>query len=226
MEKREMDKKEEIYEYQYSVDVERELSMIKEAAPSYGNWKKQGEYTIDDYYALPEDVRVELIDGVFYFTAAPSIVHQDIAFTVHTVLHNYIREKKKPCKVYEAALDVQISCDNRTMVQPDVLVVCDRDKLRKYGIYGAPDFVLEVLSKSTRKKDMTVKLNKYFEAGVKEYWIIDPDKELLITYHFEKEQKTPHVYPLEGGVPVAITGDELQIDLGMIAELIEEYRDL
>lgn len=221
-----MDKKEEIYEYQYPVDVDRELSMIKEAVPAYENWKKQGEYTIEDYYALPEDVRAELIDGVLYYMSSPSTVHQDIASTIHIALYEYIRDKKKPCKVYEAALDVQLCCDNKTMVQPDVLVVCDRDKLRKYGIYGAPDFVLEILSKSTRKKDMTVKLNKYFEAGVKEYWIIDPDKEILITYYFEKDRKTPHVYPLEGSAPVAITRGELQIDLGMIAELIAEYRDL
>lgn len=201
-------------------------SVLREALVAYGISKKQGEYTIEDYYALPDDQRVELIDGVFYEMLPPKTVHQDIASIVHMALYDFIRKKKKPCKVFEAALDVQLCCDDKTMVQPDVLVVCDRDKIRDFGIYGAPDFVLEILSKSTRKKDMTIKLDKYLEAGVREYWIIDPYKQTLITYNFMDEDFVPCVYPLTGSAPVAITDGELEIDLEPIAETIREFTNI
>lgn len=212
--------------YENTADKNQECSMVKEAAPAYGLQKKQGEYTLEDYYALPDDIRVELIDGVIYDMSSPRTVHQDIAFIIHMALYDYVRKKKKPCKVFEAAVDVQLCCDNKTMVQPDVLVVCDKDKIKGFGIYGAPDFVLEILSKSTRKKDMGIKLEKYMEAGVREYWIIDPYKEILITYDFSDEDFVPCVYPLIGSVPVAITGGDLQIDLEPVAESIRELGSL
>ena len=110
---------------------------------------------------------------------------------IHMAFYDYVKKNKKPCRVFEAPVDVQLFCDNKTMVQPDVLVVCDRDKIKGFGIFGAPDFILEILSKSTRKKDMGIKLEKYMEAGVREYWIIDPCKEALITYYFEDENFCP-----------------------------------
>lgn len=185
--------------------------------------KKQGEYTLDDYYALPDERRVELIDGVIYDMSSPRTVHQDIASIVHINIYNYIKSKKGKCKVFEAAIDVQLDCDNKTMVQPDVLIVCDRDKIKGFGIYGAPDFVLEILSSSTRKKDMGIKLVKYLNAGVKEYWIIDPKKEILITYNFMDEDFVPVVRKLEGTAGLALYDYELQIDLEEIAESIREY---
>ena len=210
----------------YTMREDAESSMVKETMPAYGNWKRQGEYTLEDYYALPDDIRVELIDGVIYDMSSPRTVHQDIAFIIHLALYDYMRKKKKPCKVFEAAVDVQLCCDDKTMVQPDVLVVCDKEKIKGFGIYGAPDFVLEILSRSTRKKDMGIKLEKYIEAGVREYWIIDPYKEILITYNFEDEDFVPCVYPLEGSVPVAITGGDLLIDLEPVAESIRELGSL
>jgi Uma2 family endonuclease len=112
------------------------------------------------------------------------------------------------------------------MVEPDLLVVCGKDKLKNFGIYGAPDFVLEVLSKSTRKKDMTLKLSKYMTAGVREYWIVDPFKETLITYNFMEEDFIPQVHPLEGSIPVAISQGELLIDLAPLAELIQDFKKI
>lgn len=200
-----------------------ECSIVKEALSAYGIQKKQGEYTLEDYYTLPDDIRVELIDGVFYDMSSPGIVHQDIAFIIHTALNDYMKKNKKPCRVFEAAVDVQLFCDDKTMVQPDILVVCDLDKIKEFGIYGAPDFILEILSKSTRKKDMGVKFEKYLKAGVREYWMLDPRKKVLITYDFEDEDFVPCVHPLTGSVPVAITGGELQIDLEPVAECILMY---
>ena len=188
--------------------------------------KKQGEYTLADYYALPDDKRYELIDGVLIEMNSPETVHQDIAAYIHMMLYDYIRKTGRPCKVYESPIDVQLDCDDRTMVQPDVLVLCNRNLLRRFGIYGAPDFILEVLSPSTRKKDMSLKLTKYMNAGVKEYWIIDPNKKCLITYDFTDEQFVPVIHPLNTSVPVAISGGDLLIDLAPVAEVIEELADL
>jgi Uma2 family endonuclease len=191
----------------YNYDLEKEL---------------QGEYTLKDYYALPDNRRVELIDGLFYDMASPKTVHQDIVSYIHVSLYEYIRDKKKPCKVFESPVDVQLDCDDKTMLEPDVIVVCDRDKIKEFGIYGAPDFILEVISKSSRQKDMTIKLRKYQAAGVREYWIIDPYKEVLITYDLTDEDYIPNVHPLEGSVPVLISNGELEIDLEPVAESIRE----
>lgn len=212
--------------YEYASVKTTDLPAVKEAVTVYTAGKKQGEYTLEDYYALPEDKRFELIDGVLFEMSSPRTVHQDIASIIHMALYEYIRDQKKPCKVFEAPVDVQLDCDDKTMVEPDVLVVCDRAKIRGFGIYGAPDFVLEILSRSTRKKDMTIKLHKYLEAGVREYWIIDPQKEILITYDFSDEEFVPCVYPLKGCAPVAITGGELEIDLEPVAESVREFGSL
>ncbi|WP_026651003.1 Uma2 family endonuclease [Butyrivibrio proteoclasticus] len=193
----------------------------------YGNSsKKQGEYTLEDYYALPDEQRVELIDGVFYDMSSPRIVHQDICYVIHSAIASYIKANKGKCKAFSAPVDVQIDCDDKTMVQPDVLVVCDRDKIKGFGIYGAPDFLVEILSPSTRKKDMTVKLTKYMEAGVREYWIVDPEKRILIIYNFMEEDWLPQVMPLKGEAPVAIYDGKLKISLDEIFESIDEFGDL
>ena len=110
------------------------------------------------------------------------------------------------------------------MVQPDVLIVCDRSKIRRWGIMGAPEFLVEVLSPSTRRKDCGKKLSKYMDAGVKEYWIIDPKSKRLIVYDFEQEV-WPTVYGLTGKVPIGIYQGKLEIDMDMVAEAIEEYPD-
>lgn len=199
-----------------------EEDMVREPL-AYGIEKRQGEYTLEDYYAWPAEQRVELIDGVIYVMEAPYIVHQDIASIVHMSIYEHIRKRNGKCKVFEAPVDVQLCCDDKTMVQPDVLVVCDRDKIISRCVVGAPDFILEVISKSTRKKDMGHKLIKYREAGVREYWIMDPYKKILRVYDFTAENTIPHIYPLEGSVPVGIFHGELEIDLSQIAESVEEF---
>ena len=189
----------------------------------YGNPnKKQGEYTLEDYYALPDEQRVELIDGVFYDMSSPRIVHQDISYVIHSAIADYIKKNKGKCKAFFAPVDVQLDCDDKTMVQPDVLVVCDRSKIKGFGIFGAPDFLVEILSKSTRKKDMTIKLYKYQQAGVREYWIVDPHKKCLIIYNFMDEDFVPEVLPLKGEAPVAIYDGKLRISLDEIAASVDE----
>ncbi len=196
---------------------------VEEAQPKYESVpeKKQGEYTLADYYALPEERRVELIDGVIYDMSAPSLLHQLIGGQVYSVIRKFIEENGGKCTPFYAPVDVRLDCDDKTMVQPDVLILCDDTKRTKSYIMGAPDFCLEVLSKSTRRKDCIKKLQKYTDAGVKEYWIIDPLTKKLLVYHW-KDDYTPHMYPLEGKVGLALYDERLQIDLERIAELIED----
>ncbi len=201
----------------------QDVSKLREAViyePFAG--KKQGEYTLDDYYALPDERRAELIDGVIYDMSAPTFVHQHILGTVYMTITNYITSKGGACVPMMAPVDVRLDCDDKTMVQPDILILCDRTKICKWGINGAPDFCLEILSESTSRKDYIKKLQKYTEAGVKEYWIIDPLRKLMISYHW-KDDYLPHMQPLEGQAGLALYDGELQIDLGKLASLIRDY---
>ena len=196
--------------------------MVCEPATVYLAEKQQGEYTIEDYYALPDERRVELIDGVIYDMSAPSFNHQRIGGEIYRQIANYIHGNKGKCIPMMSPVDVRLDCDNKTMVQPDVLIVCDLDKVRRWGVMGAPDFVLEVLSSSTKRKDCIKKLEKYREAGVKEYWMIDPYKRKLIIYRFE-EEIYPAVCGLEGKVPVGLYGNNLLIDLDIVSSMIMDY---
>lgn len=191
---------------------------------AYQASKRQGEYTVEDYYALPDERRAELIDGVIYDMSSPTFNHQGVAGEVYFQIADFIRSRKGECIVRMAPVDVRLDCDNRTMVQPDVLVVCDKRKIRRWGVMGAPDFVVEVLSQSTRRKDSIKKLSKYAEAGVREYWLIDPDKRKLIVYYLE-EDGFPMVYGLRGRAPVRIYEGQLEIDLDLVNAAIQEYPD-
>lgn len=201
--------------------LEGEVTLVEEAQYKYKNppEKKQGEYTLEDYYALPDERRVELIDGVIYDMSAPTLLHQLIGGEVYTAIRKYIDEKGGNCLPFYAPVDVRLDCDDKTMVQPDVLILCDDAKKTKRYIMGAPDFCLEVISESTRRKDYIKKLQKYTDAGVKEYWIIDPFQKILLVHHW-KDDYAPHMYPLQGKVGLALYDDELLIDLDTIADLI------
>ena len=200
---------------------ERETAAVRETAAAYAV-KKQGGYTLDDYYRFPEDVRVELIDGVIYDMTAPASVHQIIGGYIYSRLLQYVRDRGGACLPMIAPVDVQLDCDDKTMVEPDVVVVCDRDKIIDRCIYGAPDFIIEVLAKSTRKKDSVIKLNKYLNAGVREYWMIDPEKKKVIVYDFEHDEY-PVVYGFDAKVPVGIWDGAMEIDF---AEVYEHARFL
>ena len=195
---------------------------VRENTVLYGRKieKEQGDYTIADYYAWPEDERIELIDGVIYDMAAPLFEHQDMIGEISYILRRYIRENKGKCKVAISPLDVQLDCDNKTMVQPDVMVICKPEIITKKNIFGAPDLVIEVLSKSTRKKDMGIKLSKYINAGVREYWIIDLENERVIVYDIEHDIQVS-VYTFENQVPVGIFDNECVVDFREIKEYLK-----
>ncbi|MCD7806740.1 MAG: Uma2 family endonuclease [Lachnospiraceae bacterium] len=205
----------------------KELSaqMVSEAALQYGK-KEQGEYTIEDYYALPDDQRVELIDGFFFDMEAPGFMHQRAVGEIYRQIANYITDHKGSCLPFVAPVDVRLDCDNRTMVQPDVGILCDRDKVKRWGIYGAPDFLIEVLSPSTKMKDMLIKKTKYRQAGVREYWMVDLRRRKVLIYIFEamNEKDGPAIHGLEEQIPVMIYNGDLAVDMSvMLPWALEEY---
>ena len=211
-------------EEQKSVDYRQDLGsgnklpIVGEAAPVYETKKKK--YTIEDYYALPDDQRVELIDGVFYNMSAPSFQHQMVCLDLGVMLKNYIKSKGGNCIPFLSPVDVQLDCDDKTMVQPDVLVLCDRSKLIKRCIYGAPDFIIEVLSESTKRKDIIKKSAKYLEAGVREYWMVDLEKERVTVHYFEKDEIFT-IYGRNDEIPVGIFEGELKIPMAEIFGALE-----
>lgn len=195
-----------------------DVSMVQEEAGYQVH--TQGSYTVDDYRALPDEQRVELIDGVFYDMASPTFLHQRIAGEIYRQIANFILDRGGDCQPFVAPVDVQLDCDEKTMVQPDVGILCHNDKIKKWGVYGAPDFVVEIISPSTKRKDYTKKLVKYMEAGVREYWILDPYQQKLIVYFFESDAY-PVIYGLDQPVPIGIYNGELVIQFEHIKKWVE-----
>lgn len=174
--------------------------------------------TIEDYYALSGDTRVELIDGVFFDMSSPSIWHQKVTLNMAMTFSSYIKSKKGSCKALISPVDVQLDMDDKTMLQPDFIVVCDENKIREKYISGAPDFVLEVTSKSTRSRDFMLKLSKYKNAGVREYWIIDETSQnVYVYYDMDKDSFKVKTYSFNDTVPVGIYED---LEINMI-DIIE-----
>ncbi len=206
--------------YTYNLKDDSHTGMIMDSGVAY-SVKKQGEYTVDDYRAIPEERRVELIDGCIYDMAAPTTFHQLIAGEVYRQISNYILGKGGKCTPFISPVDVQLDCDEKTMIQPDVVILCDEDKLKAFGIYGAPDFVLEVTSKSTKTRDYGKKLAKYMDAGVREYWIVNPYQKTILVYDFTGDVY-PVIYGMDADVPVAIYHGELTINISGLIGIIDK----
>lgn len=172
-------------------------------------------YTIEDIYALPEGQRAELIDGVIYNMTPPNRMHQKLISQFTKIIGNYIDKKNGNCEVYPAPFAVFATANDETYVEPDISVICDKNKLNDRGCNGAPDFIIEIVSPSSRKMDYSTKMTLYSNAGVREYWIVDPAKERTTVYRFE-EDAAPIIIPFVQPVQVGIYND-LNIN---ISELI------
>ncbi|MBR3245197.1 MAG: Uma2 family endonuclease [Parasporobacterium sp.] len=184
-----------------------------------------GGHTEEEYLALPDDLRVELIDGVFYAMASPQRLHQRVAFEIAKQLDACIEEHGLPCFLYIAPSDVALGDDKKTVVQPDVYVHCDIEKDKGTGPFrGSPDFAAEVLSPSNPENDLWRKRELYRRHGIREYWIINPQNCKVYVFVFEnsgKEEGSPGEYSFEDLVPVHISDGSCAVDFRIIYQKIK-----
>lgn len=164
--------------------------------------KKDELYTIDDIYALPDGKRAELIDGKIYYMSPPGWNHQRISRKLHQTIANDIDCNNGVCEALAAPFAVFLNEDDINYVEPDISVICDLSKLDEKGCHGAPDWIIEIVSPSSKPRDYMTKLFKYRTAGVREYWIVDPEKQRVMVYGFEND--TVEQYDFGEDVPVGI----------------------
>lgn len=163
--------------------------------------------SLEQYEALPEDVRAEVFDGQLYYMASPSQDHQTISMELSTILHTYLKSKKGPCRVFHAPFDVKLSDSPLTIVQPDLMIVCDKDRLDGKRCNGAPDFIIEIVSPGNPSDDYIRKLYYYKNAGVREYWIVDPRTRKVIVYYLEQIDFQMMAYTFQDKVKVNLFED-------------------
>jgi len=144
-------------------------------------------YTIEDIYNLPEGQRAELIDGELYMMAAPGTRHQRLLKNISYLIEDYIRRKNGDCEIFPSPFAVFLNADDTLYLEPDISVICDKGKLTDDGCKGAPDWIIEIVSPSSRSMDYNKKLFKYRTAGVREYWIVDPMNLRVTVYNFEHD---------------------------------------
>lgn len=167
---------------------------------------QENVYTLKDIYALPDGQRAELIDGQMYMMAPPSTRHQKLVMELSAVIHRYIKSHGGNCEVFPAPFAVFLNEDERNYVEPDISVVCDKNKLNDKGCNGAPDWVIEITSPSDSQRDYGIKLFKYRAAGVREYWIVNPMTLTVNVYDFEHGIGT-NQYIFDNDIPVCIYDD-------------------
>jgi len=208
----------------YRVRSQR-TDMLAESAAEYAGrkvgGKRQGEYTIDDYLQASEERRMELIDGILYDMSSPSTAHQVIVGALYAMFLQVVAKHEGGCLPLLSPLDVELGDDGKTILQPDVMILCDRSKLQEGKIKGAPDLVVEVISPSTKYKDMYVKLSKYAQSGIREYWIVDRQNETVIVYSFDVD-KPVAIYGMNAKVPVGIWSGKAEIDFQKILNQLTE----
>lgn len=151
-------------------------------------------YTIEDIYNLPQGKRAELIDGEIYMMASPSTIHQRLVMALSNRIYNYIDSKQGSCEVFPSPFAVFLNADNEIYLEPDISVICDKSKITDEGCKGAPDWVIEIVSQSSKRMDYYIKLFRYRTAGVKEYWVVDPEKNHVIVYDFEHDEVMDYTF--------------------------------
>ena len=171
--------------------------------------------TIEDYLALPEGAMVELINGVMYdMSPAPLTIHQRITTKLLSKIDQFITSKHGRCEVFTAPFDVRLN--DETIVQPNISVICDPTRITRKGCVGAPDFIIEIVS-SHRYHDYVRKHHLYADSGVKEYWIVDPDKKSVNVYLLSDDY-APVQYGFEDDIPVDLYNGELVINVSKLID--------
>ena len=170
-------------------------------------------YTVEDIYNLPESTRAELIDGRIYYMAPPNRRHQDLVGILYRKIADYIDAKGGSCKAYIAPFAVFLNENDKNYVEPDISVICDQNKLNDKGCVGAPDWIIEIVSPGSWRMDYFIKLFKYRTAGVREYWIVDPDKNRITVYDFESEDAGEYSF-------------EDAVQAGIYQDLVIDFREI
>ena len=184
--------------------------------------KEETRYTYSDYMAWEDGERWEIIEGVPYLMSpGPTWVHQGVSGELFLQIANFL--KGKPCKVFSAPFDVRLfpvdDDSDDTVVQPDIVVICDRSILDRTGCRGVPDMLVEILSPSTAKHDQLVKLQLYKKAGVREYWIVDPVTKIVSVHTLKNGEYLINVYGDADSVPVRVLE-------GLSIELTDVFEDV
>ena len=159
-------------------------------------------YTSEDYWNLPEGQHAELIDGKLYAMAPPNRAHQKLSILTANIILNHIQSNHGNCEVYTAPFAVNLNKDDETWVEPDISVICDKEKLSDRGCEGAPDWIIEIILPSTQSRDYLKKLMLYQNAGVREYWIVNPRIFNTTVYNFETGESSS--YSFEETISVGI----------------------
>lgn len=180
--------------------------------------QKEKRYTAEEFLAITSESNehYELIDGEIINFASPSEIHQDISGEIFGELRDYIKKNKGGCKLFHAAFDVKLSDD--TIVQPDILIVCDKNKLDGHKCNGAPDFVVEITSESNWTNDYHRKFTLYQKYGIREYWIVSPTDQRVVVHNFEKG-KLNEIYMFSDDIPVGIYNGKITINLKELLRL-------
>lgn len=142
---------------------------------------------LEQYKALPENIHAEVYDGQISYIASPSQEHQTISMELSTILNTYIKSKQGSCRVFHAPFDAKLNDTPLTIVQPDLMIVCDKTKLDGKRCNGAPDFAIEIVSPSNPADDYIRKLYYYKNYGVREYWTVDPGRRIVTVNYFEED---------------------------------------
>jgi len=217
-----------VKQYPTEEELQKGQDFLRVEEPSVTYYLNRSQrYTYADYLKWMDDKRRELINGIVYDFGAPRRIHAGISSILQSIFQWFVKEQKGKCKVYHAPFDVRFPKNGETaddeiytVVQPDICVVCDPNKLDERGCIGAPDLIVEVQSPSTAKKDLNEKFFVYEEAGVKEYWVVYPKEKGITVFLLQENGKynAGTTYEYEGKVPVSIFKG-LEIDL---KELFEE----
>lgn len=174
--------------------------------------------TLEQYEALPEEKRIEVFDGIVYDMASLSLIHQSLSMQLSTIMNNYILKKKGSCRIFNAPFDVKLSDNPLIIVQPDIMIICDKDKLDDKRCNGAPDFIIEIVSNSNPSDDYIRKLYYYKNYGVREYWIVDPKRKIVTVNYFEGNIFSVQ-YSFDAVIKVNIY-DDLFVDFSEISRLV------
>lgn len=191
--------------------------------------KKQNGFTYADYLNWDRDKRCEIIDGEVFDMTGPSVMHQSISMELGRQLANFFMDR--PCRVFTAPVDVTLEKKAKkndeifTVVQPDIMVVCDEKKIEDHRIAGAPDLIIEIISPSTAAKDNIIKKALYEKAGVKEFWLVSATDRIIRVYKLEKDGRfgREDIYDETAQIDIALFAG-LSIDCRRVFPKLPEIR--